>query len=116
MSDIAVYFVSLEPLGPVNFNISGTVESTTSIEVFFEWDAPLGIGPEFFIQSYSISVASGSEFYSSNTAPENTTVNFTLNYNVNYTAFAVSLNCAGESEPFILSDILFGKAKLIVFL
>ena len=103
-------FSTLEPLPPVSFNITGTEESTENIEVFFAWEAPSGdIGPEFFIQSYNISVMSESEYYSYTVTPTNTALNFTLNYNVNYTALAVAINCAGESEPFILSNIFFGE-------
>ncbi len=80
-----------------------------NIQIFFEWETPSGIGPEFFIQSYNISILSSEYGYNSyNVTSATTTLNVTLNYNVDFTASVVSVNCAGESEPLILSDIRFG--------
>ena len=79
------------------------------VEVFFKWIAPLGIGPGYFIQNYSVNIVSETESYSYNFASAVTTLNASLNYNVNYTASVVAINCAGESDPLVLSNIFYGK-------
>ena len=98
----------LEPLYPVNFVINSTNETTDSIIVLFKWEAPSGIGPGFFIQSYNVSITSENSSYSYNLTYGTTMLNATLNYNVNYTASIVAINCAGESNSFILSNIYYG--------
>ncbi len=102
-----VHFI--EPHSPVSFNISDTVEAMENIRVFFEWEPPLGIGPGYFIQGYNVSIVTESSYISYNFTYAITNLNVTLNYNVEYTASVVAINCAGESLPLILSDILFGE-------
>ena len=91
--------LSLAPTSPVNFSIMDTVESMANILVFIDWEAPLGIGPAFFIQSYNVIISSDLEYYTYNIPYTSTSLNVTLNYNVKYAVSISSISCAGESEP-----------------
>ncbi len=103
-----------EPRSPVSINISDTVQAKENIRVLIEWKAPSGIGPGFFIQGYNVSIVSESNYSNSyDFTYATTSLNVTLDFSVMYTASVVAINCAGESEPLILSDILFSELLLV---
>lgn len=102
-------FSLIVPLPPIVLSIVGEFEHKQNITVTLEWDQPNGTGAEFFIESYSISLSPQLEVY---TYIFMKTLNVTLDYNVNYTAAVVSVNCAGESSPILLHNLLFSKLIL----
>lgn len=102
-------FTCIEPLPPTSLNITTRIERTSDTNVFFEWEPPTGSGPEYVIESYDISVMSEFGYDYINDTVSSPTWNTTLEYNEKYSVAVVSINCAGESEPIELEDILFSE-------
>ncbi len=75
----------------------------------FEWDSPLGSGPEAVVDNYTISILPMPVSHPISNVVYSTSWNVTLDYNVIYNATITSQNCAGESEPVVLTNIRYGK-------
>lgn len=82
-------------------------EDDLHITVQFEWDPPLGSGPEFVVDGYQLLILAETDSVDVNVS--SASWNITLDYNVEYTASISSINCVGESSQVILRNILFGK-------
>ena len=99
----------IEPLSPTNFRITETVEGVFNISVNFEWERPLGKGPEYSIESYAIHITSERGLHVIENIYESTISNLSLEYNVQYRAYIVSINCVGKSTPLFIENISFGE-------
>lgn len=105
-----VYY--LEPKIPAGFNYTRVYYGVNSTTITLERHPPQDIGPEFAVDFYNISV-------SPQPLSNHTSIilyprypwNITLHYNTKYTLYLTAVNCAGESDSFILSDIEFGKGN-----
>ena len=81
----------------------------------FEWDPPLGMGPEVVVDYYRIAILPAPLSHSSITNVVNSTVwNVTLSYNTIYTANITAINCAGESISFPLENIEYGMCECLL--
>ena len=107
-------FHSLEPLPPTNFRITETLEGISDIEVYFEWDNPLGNGPEFIVENYTLQINSSRGLH---TVREvySTISSFTLEYNMQYRVGIMSVNCVGESTPSFIESVNFGEKSVIYY-
>lgn len=81
----------------------------SDITIFFEWEPPVGRGPEYLIEYYELSVTSTNDSAIAFSVVSYTFWNVTLNYNLDYEASVVSVNCAGRSEPVELTTVYFSK-------
>ncbi len=80
----------------------------TDIKITFEWDPPLGSGPEVIVDNYTISITSIPVSQPIKSVGLSSPWNVTLNYNINYTATIIAVNCAGESNRLQLNNIEYG--------
>ena len=98
------------PLSPSGFHIIKEYDSlVTNITVTFGWDPPSGTGPEAVVDHYSISLSPDPLSHPGLNVVNSPPWNATLLYNTEYTAIIIAENCAGESEPTILSYFEFSK-------
>ena len=98
-----------EPLPPTHIYANRTRQQPQNIIVSIEWRRPVGVGPEYFIQSFVIYIESETGLFSRSDTVTSTSWDVTLNYDTNYTVSVISVNCAGISDMIILEDIRFGK-------
>lgn len=75
-----------------------------NVIVTFEWDPLQGMGPEFVVDYYRITVSSASLSHPIINLVNLTIWNVTLNYNIIYRANISAINCAGESAISPLID------------
>lgn len=85
------------------------LQQSSNIIVSIAWKQPTGSGPEYFVESYGISVISETTPNNINGTVGYTFWNTTLEYNVRYTVSVMSINCAGMSDPIMSEGIMFGK-------
>lgn len=82
--------------------------NSTTLTLGWEYP-PQGLGSEFIVDNYTISISSGLQFtldtYIVSAPPLNVTLGLNVIYSINITAE----NCAGESDAYILPDIEYGK-------
>ena len=97
------------PLPPCCFNISDEYHDTVMTTVTLDWNPPVGSGPEFLIDNYTISISPDPPFQPAISSPLLPPWNVTLDHNRVYTINITSLNCAGESVPVTLHNIGFSK-------
>ncbi len=93
------------PLAITGFNIIGNYFTMMDIEVVFVWDPQTGVA---VVDNYTISVLPTSISHPISNLVYSTSWNVTLDYNVIYNATITAQNCAGESEPFVLTNIQYG--------
>lgn len=94
------------PFTPSGFNVSGKVDGMLNVTVTFEWDPPQDKGPETI---YLISIYPRPLSHPINNTVYSTSWNATIAYNLDYTAIITAVNCAGESDPFVLSGLQISK-------
>ncbi len=82
--------------------------SPVDAAVMFEWDPPKGSGPESVVENYTISILPMPVSHPISNVVNSTSWNVTLAYNMIYNATITALNCAGESEPVVLTNIQYG--------
>ncbi len=75
----------------------------------FDWNPPIGSGPEAVVENYIISIRPMPVSYPISNVVNSTSWNVTLDYNVIYNATITAQNCAGESEPVIITNIQYGN-------
>ena len=80
-----------------------------NIIVLLDWDPPTGSATEAVVDNYTISILPMPVSHPISNVVYSTSWNVTLDYNVIYNATITSQNCAGESEPVVLSIIQYGK-------
>ena len=101
---------ALVPLTPTGFSITGQNDSLHyNTTITFEWDPPQGRGPEAIVDYYSILVTPRPLSHPPSNIVYFTPWNVTLDYNIVHTATITAVNCAGESNPFILTNIEFSE-------
>ena len=71
------------------------------ITVHYEWDPPVGGGPEAIVDYYNVTITPTPLSNLTSNLVYSTSWNVTLKYNVQYTTSTTSLNCAGESFPIV---------------
>ncbi len=77
--------------------------------VTFEWDLPSGSGPEAIVDNYTILINPRTISHPvSITGLLSSPLNVTLDYNVVYTASIIALNCVGESDSLLFTNIKYG--------
>lgn len=101
------FVIILEPSPPINLQVAETLEDISYINVYFDWEPPLGKGPQFIVESYQFTTVSNSSDYTTDVT--SSTSNVTLEYNEEFTVSVVSVNCAGQSEPITLTKVIFGN-------
>ena len=105
-----LYRNSLVPLTPTGFNITRQSDALHyNTTVTFEWDPPHGSGPEAIVDSYPILITPRPLSHPSSNVLYSTQLNVTLQYNVEHVAVITAENCAGVSNPFILTNIEFSE-------
>ena len=77
--------------------------------VTLDWDPPQGIGPETVVDNYTISTFPASPYQPARIIVFTRHLNITLEHNIAYSINLTAINCAGESNLSILSDIEFGN-------
>ena len=105
-------YIHLEPLVPTGFKYTRVYHGLINTTVTFEWDLPQDTGPGFAVDYYIIS------FLPRPLSHRTTNIityppypwNVTLNHNTTYAINLTAVNCAGESDPFIIGGIQFGIA------
>jgi hypothetical protein len=94
----------------VNFHVAEKSENLQDVNVHFEWELPVGVGPEFEVERYEYSMESEAGLnYSSNAS--NSSMDVLLAYNVNYTASIQAVNCVGKSGILSVTNLFFGKSQ-----
>lgn len=106
-----VVYLPLEPLAPTNFSITNKFEGIQNITAEFEWNPPLGSGPEYVVDGYQLSVMTDTDIVEA-LYVLSTSWNMILDYNVEYAVSIVSINCVGNSNEVTLRNILFGKKNV----
>ncbi len=76
--------------------------------VMLEWNPPKSSGPEGVVENYIISILPMPVSHPISNIINSTSWNVTLDYNVMYSATITAQNCAGESEPVVLTNIQYG--------
>ena len=97
------------PLTPSGFNTSGRLDAIMNTIIKFEWDPPQGRGPDAVVDFYSISILPRPLSHFITSVAYSTAWNATIAYNVEYTVSITAVNCAGESNPFILPELEISK-------
>ena len=80
-----------------------------NVTVRFEWDLPRGNGPETVVDFFLISIYPMPLSHPFNNTVYSTSWNTTIAYNLDYTTLVTAVNCAGESEPYVLSDLQISR-------
>ncbi len=75
----------------------------------FEWDPPLGIGPEAIVDNYTITITPEPVSHPISNEVLASPWNVTLNYNVIYTATITAVNCNGDSDILTLFSIEYSE-------
>ena len=77
----------------------------------FEWNEPLGSGPESIVDNYIVAISPSPLSPSAvNTLPNSPlALNVTLDYNTTYVASITAENCAGLSGTFVLAEIEYSR-------
>ena len=97
---------STVPSSPIDFGIIMKNHGNMETEVTLDWDSPQGTGPEAIVDNYTISISPTPLFQQEVLIQM---FNVTLAHNVLYTINLTAMNCAGVSEPAILSNIGFSE-------
>ena len=96
----------LVPSAPIAFSIIMEYHGSMETTVTLDWDPPQGTGPEAVVDNYTISISPMPPYQQEVFIQK---FNVTLAHNVFYTINLTAMNCAGESEPAILSNIGFSE-------
>ena len=99
------------PFPPTGFNLTRTFHSATNSTFTLEWDVTTQDGN--VVDSFIISIS-----YALMSLPARNVIfsppwNITLVHNIIYTLSLTAMNCAGESKPTVLPEILISKCILI---
>ena len=94
---------------PSGFNFTREYHEINSTTLTFEWDPPLGSGPEAVVDNYTISISPAPLSHPSTNVVPSSPWNVTLAHNIPYTINITSVNCAGESDRFTFPDIEYSK-------
>ncbi len=98
----------VEPFITTGFEIAASYFTPTGAVIMFEWDPPNGSGPEAVVENYTISILPMPISHPIFNVVITTSWNVTLDYNVIYNATITALNCAGESNPNVITNIQHG--------
>lgn len=104
------FLIFSEPKVPTGFNYTRVYRKATVLMLTFEWDPPQDFGLDLTVDSYVITILPHPKYYHTTQLlyPPNPW-NVTLYYNTKYTMNITAVNCVGESDPFVIGDINFGK-------
>ena len=96
------------PQTPTGFSVTGQNDRLHyNTTITFEWDPPQGSGPEAIVDYYLIVVTLRPLSHPVSNKVYSIPWSVTLEYNIEHTAVITAVNCAGESSPFILTNIEF---------
>lgn len=93
---------------PSGFGVTEQYPTAMDKTVTFEWDPPQGTGPDVIVDFYWIFISPRSRSHPLANIAFSSPWNVTLDYNIVYSANITAVNCAGESETFVLPDSEFG--------
>ena len=82
--------------------------TTLNYTISLQWDLPEGSGPEVIVDRYILSITPKPASHPISNEVYSTILNVTLNYNIVYSATITAVNCVGESNMVMLSDIKHG--------
>ena len=99
----------LVPMIPTGFRAIEEYHDYMDTVITLDWDLPQGSGPEVIVDNYTISISSDSSYQLVSILVSSPPWNITLDHNTVYTINLTALNCAGESEPAVLSNIGFSE-------
>ena len=85
-----------------------TYHSSFEVIGTLDWDPPLGSGPEAIVDNYILSFSPTPIHQLATINLPSGPVRVILSYDVHYNINLTAVNCAGESEPFIL-NVTFSK-------
>ena len=97
------------PLAPTSFNINGQYDALDYTTIQLEWDPPYGVGPERVVDVYLIEISPGPLSHPASNFVSSSPWNVTIEYNVEYLTTITAINCAGESDPFVLPAFEFSE-------
>jgi len=97
------------PLIPTGFQVTSQFDLEVTTTIRFEWDPPPGRGPETVVDNYLISIAPRPLSHPINNRVNSAPWNVTIDYNIQYEATITAVNCAGESDSFVLSGLEFSE-------
>ena len=81
--------------------------------VTLNWDPPQGSGPETIVDDYILSIWPSPPYQAAVTKIPFTLWNVTLSHNTIYNINLTAINCAGQSEPFIVLGIEYSKESTL---
>ena len=96
---------SIVPLIPTGFNFTSEYQQLMDTTVTFEWNPAQGSGPEAVVDYYIIYITPSPPSHPSTNQVESPPWNVTLAHNTIYSINITAVNCAGESDAFVLPDI-----------
>lgn len=79
------------------------------ITVDFDWAHPQGSGPEAIVDYYIISISPNPLSHPGSNNVSSPPWNVTVGYNVDHTVNITAVNCAGNSDTLVSSNVRFGK-------
>ena len=107
---IIVHILFSVPLSPTGFKITQQMDTLHyNTTITFKWDPPPGVGPEAIVDYYPIIVTPRPLSHPVSNRVYSTPWIVTLDYNIVFTATITAVNCAGESSPFVLTNIKFSE-------
>ena len=99
----------LVPITPTGFVIARVGFTPENNTVTLDWDPPQGMGPELVVDYYRIIISPAPLSHTMINLVESSPWNVTLDYNVIYMANITAINCAGETEAFLLTNIEYSE-------
>ena len=82
--------------------------------ITLDWDPPQGRGPEAVIDNYTISILPAPPYQPAKVTLPTRQLNVTLAHNIMYAINLTAINCVGESDPSLLTDIQFSKCTYVI--
>ena len=101
--------ISPVPRTPTRFSTIEIYHDFMETTVTLNWELPQGSGPEIIVDNYTISISPDPPYQLSVISVSSPPWNITLDHNEEYTINVTAMNCAGVSEPAILSNIGFSE-------
>lgn len=101
--------ICIVPLIPFGFMFTQQFDTLVNTTITFEWDPPQGSGPEAVVDYYVITISPSPLSHPGTNMVESPPWNVTLSYNVEHTVNITAVNCAGNGDTFVLSNVRFGK-------
>ena len=93
------------PSAPINFTVVREYSEEEFIIVTLIWN----VIPDISITRYKIFIRPNPVSGLSLNSVQSSPLNVSLNYNTKYEIKVTAINCAGESNPSILSEVLYGQ-------